>query len=84
VHLVEATAPITVQTCAQVRPWIANVLTQGGPRSVVRRHLSSRPLVQRTVHPGSGMYRIAASPALAAESQSEYRQLIARYGRIPW
>lgn len=84
VHLVEATAPVTIQACAQVRPWIANVLTQGGPRSAVRRHLSSRPLVRRTVHQGSGMYRIATDPALAAESQSEYRQIAARYGRIPW
>ncbi len=84
VHLVEATAPIAVDSCAQVRPWIANVLTQGGPRSAVRRHLSSRPLVRRLVHPDSGMYRIATNPAAAAESQNEYQQLIARYGRIPW
>src|SRR5579863_8064480 len=58
IHLVEATAPTSVQASAQVRPWIANVLTQGGPRSAVKRHLSSRPLVRRTVHPGSGMSRI--------------------------
>lgn len=84
VHLVEATAPINLPSCAQVRPWIANVLTQGGPTSTVRRHLSSRPLVRRTVHQGSGMHQIASNPQAAAESQSEYRQLIARYGRIPW
>ncbi|MDR3407185.1 MAG: glycosyltransferase family 2 protein [Methylovirgula sp.] len=84
VHLVEATAPITLQSSAQVRPWIANVLTQGGPGSTVRRHLSSRPLVRRTVHQGSGMHQIATNPMAAAESQSEYRQLISRYGRIPW
>ena len=84
VHLVEATAPINLPSSAQVRPWIANVLTQGGPMSTVRRHLSSRPLVRRTVHQGSGMHQIASNPLAAAESQSEYRQLIARYGRIPW
>jgi hypothetical protein len=83
-HLVEATAPITLQTCAQVRPWIANVLTQGGPHSAVKRHLSSRPLIRRVVHQGSGMYQIASNPAAAAESQNEYQQLIGRYGRIPW
>jgi hypothetical protein len=84
IHLVEATAPVSIQDSAQVRPWIANVLTQGGPRSSVRRHLSSRPLVRRTVHPASGMARIAADPSVAQQSQSEYRNLIARYGRIPW
>lgn len=84
IHLVEAIAPITVENCAQVRPWLANVLTQGGPHSTVRRHLSSRPLLQRTVHPGSGMFRIANDPAAADESRNEYLKLIARYGRIPW
>ncbi|QXX74708.1 glycosyltransferase [Methylovirgula sp. HY1] len=84
VHLVEATAPITIDSCAQVRPWIANVLVHGGPHSAVRRHLSSRPLIRRLVHRGSGMYSIATNPAAAMESQKEYEQLIARYGRIPW
>ena len=84
VHLVESTAPITIDSCTQVRPWIANVLIHGGPRSAVRRHLSSRPLVRRLVHRGSGMYSIATDPAAAAESQNEYAQLMARYGRIPW
>jgi hypothetical protein len=84
IHLVEATAPVTAENCAQVRPWIANVLNLGGPHSAVRRHLSSQPLVRRTVHSGSGMYKIAASPAALAESQNEYRQLVARYGRVPW
>lgn len=84
IHLVESTAPVTLDSCAQVRPWIANVLTQGGPRSSVRRHLSSQPLIRRLVHRGSGMYRIATNLAAAAESKNEYMQLIARYGRIPW
>lgn len=84
IYLVESTAPVTVASCMQVRPWIANVLTQGGPRSSVRRHLSALPLVTRLVHFGSGMYRIASDPALAAESQNEYRRLMACYGRIPW
>ena len=84
IHLVEATAPVTLQTCAQVRPWIANVLTQGGPNSTVKRHLSSRPLIRRMVHHGSGMYRIATDPVAAAQSQDEYQQLASRYGRIPW
>ena len=84
VHLVESTAPVTLQTSAQVRPWITNVLTLGGPHSTVRRHASARPLVCRMVHQGSGMYRIATDPALAAESQVEYQRLVSRYGRIPW
>jgi hypothetical protein len=50
VHLVESTAPASLQNCAQVRPWIANVLTQGGPSSAALRHLSARPLVRRMVH----------------------------------
>lgn len=84
VHLVEATAPITVANSQQVRPWIANVLIHGGPCSSVRRHASARPLITRLVHPGSGMSRIASDPALTAQSQEEYQQLIARYGRVPW
>jgi hypothetical protein len=84
IHLVEATAPITVESCAQVRPWLANVLTEGGPQSSVRRHLSSRPLIRRMVHRGSGMFRIATDPVAAAQSQNEYGELLTRYGRIPW
>ena len=83
-HLVKSTAPITIDSSAQVRPWTANVLVHGGPHSAVRRHLSSRPLIRRLVHRGSGMYSIATNPAAAMESQNEYEQLIARYGRIPW
>jgi len=84
IHLVEATAPVTIENCAQVRPWLANVLTHGGPHSTLRRHPSSRPLLRRTVHSGSGMFRIATDPVAADQSRNEYLQLAARYGRIPW
>jgi hypothetical protein len=83
-HLVEATAPATLQDAVQVRPWLANVLQLGGPNIRLVRHGYVLPLVRRLVHPGSGTTDVAQGGAAKAESNAEYQRLIDRFGRIPW
>jgi glycosyltransferase involved in cell wall biosynthesis len=83
-HLIEATAPIDIGAMQQVRPWLVNCLKLGGRMVRLARHDSPWPLVRRLIHPESGMQRIARDPTLVSESQSEYRAIIQRYGRIPW
>ena len=83
-HLVERTAPVTLTYAAQTRPWIANVMRNGGPHVTVRRHMFLAPLIFRLVHSRSGMARIATEPLLQQQSQIEYMTLASRYGRVPW
>jgi len=84
VHLVEATAPGTLQDAVQVRPWLANVLRNGGPNIRLMRHGFVLPLVCRLVHPGSGTSDVGQGGTSKAESEAEYQRLIDRFGRIPW
>jgi glycosyltransferase involved in cell wall biosynthesis len=81
VHLVECTAPIDIEECRQVRPWLANCIDYGDRRirTVLKRHLSPYPLVTRLVHPQSGMARLDQQ-----KSSDEYRRLAHTYGRVPW
>lgn len=83
-HLVEATAPATLEDAVQVRPWLANVLRLGGPNSHLVRHGYVLPLVRRLVHPGSGTSNVGQGGAAGQESAAEYQGLVDRYGRIPW
>ncbi|MGH1591703.1 glycosyltransferase family 2 protein [Methylobacterium phyllosphaerae] len=83
-HLVEATAPGTLLDASQVRPWLANVLRNGGPNVHLVRHGFALPLVCRLVHPGSGTSDVGQGGTSKAESDAEYQRLINRFGRIPW
>ena len=83
-HLVEATAPVTLQDAILVRPWLANVLQLGGPSISLARHGFVLPLVCRLVHPGSGSSDVGQGGTSKAESNAEYQRLVDRFGRIPW
>jgi glycosyltransferase involved in cell wall biosynthesis len=83
-HLVEATAPTSLEVARQVRPWLANVLALGGSQVQLARHRWMAPLVTRMVHAGSGMARVMSDPAAAQISASECGRLKERFGRIPW
>jgi hypothetical protein len=83
-HLVEATAPGTLENAVQVRPWLANVLRFGGPNTHLVRHGFILPLVCRLVHPGSGSSDVGQGGTSRAESEAESRRLVDRFGRIPW
>ncbi|MFM8635682.1 MAG: glycosyltransferase family A protein [Planctomycetia bacterium] len=82
-HLVEVTAPVDPRWLA-VRPWLHNVVVNGGPRSRLLRHDAPTPLVKRMVHAGSGMAAVGSDPEAHATSRREYERLVARYGRVPW
>jgi hypothetical protein len=84
IHLVEATAPVSIEVMTQVRPWLAHVLQLGGPQVQVMRHQFLVPLVQRLVHSGSGMAQIATNSENALQSRAEMSRLVQRFGRIPW
>ena len=83
-HLVDAMAPNSLALAEQVRPWLANVVRLGGDNVEVQRHTVLTPLVTRLVHSRSGTAQIAVDPVLKKQSQTEYKILIERYGRIPW
>ncbi|WP_233888778.1 glycosyltransferase family 2 protein [Paraburkholderia flagellata] len=83
-HLVEMTAPLAPHLVRQVRPWLFNVLSCGGPGSELVRHGSPLPLIRRLVHSHSGMTQIAADPVLGKTSIDEQATLRSRFGRLPW
>ncbi len=82
-HLVEATAPVDTRWMV-MRPWLKNVLTNGGPHSTLVRHGNPVPNVRRLVHGSSGMSAVGLDPAAHATSTQEYQRLAMTYGRIPW
>ncbi len=84
IHLVEATAPITLPEIQASRPQLANVIMLGGHNVAFLRHESPWPLVMRTVHPNSGTAQIRDDPVKRDESRSETDRLTARFGTIPW
>lgn len=83
-HLVEATAPSTLQDAIQVRPWLANVLRFGGPNVHLVRHGYVLPLVSRLVHPGSGTTQVGEGGTAKLESNAELQRLVDQYGYVPW
>jgi hypothetical protein len=82
-HLVEATAPIDSNSLIR-RPWLLNVLRNGGPNVKLIRHNQLIPLVKRTVHGKSGMAEIANDVRSKMRSDKEHELLIKRFSRIPW
>jgi len=83
-HLVEATAPIADHHLSQVRPWLYRVRMQSNQTCQLVRHSLPLPLVQRLVHPQSGMSSIARDPKLLARSRQERQRLMERFSRVPW
>lgn len=83
-HLVEMTAPLDPVLVRQVRPWLFNVLNNGGRFSGLARHDSPLPLVRRLVHSVSAMTGIARDPVLRKISDNEYQRLVSSFGRVPW
>jgi glycosyltransferase involved in cell wall biosynthesis len=84
VHLVEATAPVDPEFINKVRPWLGNVLRNGGPSVQLSRHKHLQPLVVRRAHWNSGTQIIARDQALKDESRSELERLTERFGHMPW
>jgi len=84
IHLVEATAPVSLAVARQVRPWLANVLTCSRGAVTLHRHASPVPLIMRLVHPQSGLYSVNTDPAAQETSRQECARLEQLYDLIPW
>ncbi len=82
-HLVEATAPVELQYM-KLRPGLFNVVSFGGPQSMIARHDNAFPLVRRLVHRESGLSRIEADAVLLEQSKQEMKMLRERFGQLPW
>jgi hypothetical protein len=82
-HILERTAPITVNASRQVRPWISNVLTLSGGHTSVARHLQDTPYIIRTVRSSSRSSEVEDHAAMQ-RSRLEYTWLESLYGRVPW
>ncbi len=61
-------------------PWLHNV----SRFSKVLYHDEPEPLVERMVNPDGGMSTIAKNPEAAEQSQKEHREMVARFGFVPW
>ena len=84
VHLVEATAPLIPQLIVECRPWLKNILTNGGPAVSFQRHASPWPLVNRVVHSDSWMGRLEPDSAAFKESRRCFDIIQSEFGYIPW
>jgi len=83
-HLVEATAPVSLRAATLARPELVRLVRDGGGSVRLLRHASPWPLVRKLAHPGSGMAQIAAEAGKKSESRKELALLKQRFGRIPW
>lgn len=81
IHLAEATAPICYME--QVRPLLFNVQNLSAGHCRIERHDSPYPLINRLVHPQSGIAQILADENLQAISMQEQQWLLERFGRLP-
>jgi Glycosyl transferase family 2 len=81
-HLVEDTAPTTVNAALQCRQSLYAVMTIGN--SALTRHTEARPLVNRSVHAESMSMQNASDASRVARSREEYDRCQQRFGRIPW
>jgi hypothetical protein len=83
VHMVESIAPADSNYLA-VRPWLSNVMTQGGPHSTLWRMKKPTPNIVRAIHEDQGEQRFKRDREFARRSKYEYSMLVERFGRIPW
>ena len=61
-------------------PWLDNVESF----SAIVNHDEPDPLVERMVNPDGGMATIAKDPEAAEQSAKEHREMVARFGFVPW
>ncbi len=67
-------------TVVSTSPWLTNVARF----SDVLFHDEPEPLVERMVNPDGGMSTIAKNPEAAEQSQKEHREMVKRFGFVPW
>lgn len=82
IHLVERSAPLTLELALQVRPWVANVIKTNQNNFEILAHEYPEPLVFRQIHPGQGTVEINGD--FSEESRVEYQKLKKTFGQIPW
>ena len=84
IHLVEATAAISLEQLKEKRPFLHSFVNAKPGFNFVVRHAEDAPLVLRTANPLGGMSMIKASPQARARSESEQSRLIEKFGRFPY
>jgi len=82
-HFVESTAPIKAENMF-CRPHLEQLIRNTKGLVLLGRHSHPVPLVKRLVHRLSGLMHVATDKNAFAESQIEYKNLIHRFGVIPW
>ena len=82
IHLVERSAPLTLELALQVRPWIANVIKTNQNNFEILAHEYPEPLVFRQIHAEQGTEAI--NNIFFDESRLEYKKLKSLFGYIPW
>jgi len=82
-HLIESTAPKDAKYL-NIRPWLLNVINNGGKYSRLLRHGLTIPLIKRLIHSGSGMAQINTNLEYSNISKIEQNKLQIRFGHIPW
>jgi glycosyltransferase involved in cell wall biosynthesis len=82
IHLVERSAPLTLELAQQVRPWVANILKTNQHNFEILAHQYPEPLVFRQIHPEQGTEYVKGS--FSTESQLEYQKLKILFGQVPW
>ncbi len=82
IHLVEATAPVTIEAADQLRPWLHAILFTAQNIEVMR-HSSPWPLIRRLQHDASWMGKIRNGQERDISTVC-YQKLMDEFGHIPW
>ena len=82
-HLLERYAPHSLAIAARSRVGLVRIAQNSNQNIRLTRHEHEMPLVTKTVHTGSGMYKIANDNQTKAESEAECGRLKQKYSCIP-
>lgn len=83
-HIVESGAPVPLEKISEQRLQLLTLIRWIPPGSSIWRSPENHPLILRTIHPNSGMARIASDPVMNAKSREEHRLMQEKFGYYPW
>ena len=83
-HIVESGVPVPFDQIVQQRPQLPTLIRWMPVGSGLFRAPEPAPLILRTVHPNSGMAKIASDAKANAQSVKEHEMMLAKFGYYPW